>query len=93
MICYLSVMRLADGDSAKSGRVEIYHNGEWGTVCHNSWDNREARYDTKPITITVTAIWVKMYSCPISMVIVHAKLFSAHNDYALCNYNRSYRCT
>ena len=36
-------IKLADGGTPYSGRVEIYRNGVWGTVCDDNWDNTIAR--------------------------------------------------
>lgn len=52
-VCFTSTapanLRLMNGADERSGRVEIYHKGEWGTVCDNNFGKEEARVICKAL--------------------------------------------
>lgn len=35
-------MRLVGGSNSMEGRVDIFHNGQWGTVCDDNWSDTDA---------------------------------------------------
>ena len=36
-------MRLVNSNNTGSGRIEIYHSGQWGTICDHDWELADAK--------------------------------------------------
>ena len=46
---YSGMIRLQGGDFANQGRVEVYCNGQWGTICDNGFGSDDANIICKQL--------------------------------------------
>ena len=76
--------RLMDGSTSSEGRVEVYHNGSWGTVCSYGWDIKDAQMVCRSLGYLGATgvkdnyygrgtgiIWLSNVDCPSDAVSLH----------------------
>ena len=52
-------IRLAEGEYAYEGRIEVLYNGEWGTVCDDHFDWDDAAVACKMMGMLKAKYWKK----------------------------------
>lgn len=55
-------IRLVDGSEPHKGRVEVFYNGQWGTICDDHWDNNDGKVVCKMLGFSgVSQVFTKAF--------------------------------
>lgn len=52
-------LRLTDGLTRYEGRVEMYWNLEWRTICNDGWDESDAKVVCRQLNYLSTSLEIK----------------------------------
>ncbi|XP_041463878.1 neurotrypsin-like [Lytechinus variegatus] len=83
-------IRLVGGWASNQGRVEIYHLGQWGTVCDDSWDDYDARVVCRQLGYTGSAETRSLVTYGEGSGPIHldgVRCFGTESRLADCNHN------
>ena len=86
----LLIVRLVDGPTIYEGRVEVQHNGVWGTVCDYGWDLNDAQVVCSELGLgkSTTAIHDAFYGEGIGPIWLN-NLNCAGNEWTIGNCSHS----
>lgn len=55
--CRNGDLRLVEGATTMTGRLEFCNNNAWGTVCDDFWDNNDAQVACRQLGFSATGVW------------------------------------
>jgi hypothetical protein len=82
-------VRLADGPHKGIGRIEVLHNGQWGSVCDTNWDDNDALVICKMLSsypFERYIVFIK-YTFEVSFSLTKLNLFSQLCSLTLISFN------
>ncbi|XP_012686740.2 neurotrypsin [Clupea harengus] len=77
-------VRLSGGSSQYEGRVEVYHSGQWGTICDDQWDDSDAEVVCRQLGLGGMArAWVGAFFGPGSGSVVLDEVRCTGNELSI----------
>ncbi|XP_029464835.1 neurotrypsin-like isoform X2 [Rhinatrema bivittatum] len=90
--CSQGAVRLTGGHSHLSGRVELYYNGIWGTICDEEWTDWDASVICRQLGLSEIGMAVKNISSSSQLALTHLHTVTCRGDENMllqCSYSKA----